>query len=175
MLAALTADAVGARIHLASERRIRPDEIARVLREELGVKVSPRGPDADADADPAAGKEACSKRLGEQKLAKALERLFQLPCVGVYSEWGQPVHGVGNDVRILGLPRRRPDDLRRVPDAVPAQPLRARASAPRARHTDRPPRAPLLGPRIEEIQFGTGRPAAALPHAEFVRANGGAP
>jgi hypothetical protein len=30
---------------------------------------------------------------------------------GSYGEWGQPVHEIGNDVRILGLPLRRPDTL----------------------------------------------------------------
>src|SRR5262249_9784567 len=41
------------------------------------------------------------------KLASALEKLGTI--FGVYGEWGQPIHDVGNDVRILGLPIRRPD------------------------------------------------------------------
>ena len=31
-----------------------------------------------------------------------------LAIFGGYAEWGQPVHSVGNDVRLLGLPIRRP-------------------------------------------------------------------
>ncbi|PYQ54136.1 MAG: hypothetical protein DMF78_07150 [Acidobacteria bacterium] len=45
--------------------------------------------------------------LKEPKLAGALEKLGAI--FGAYNEWGQPVHGVGNDVRILGLSIRRPD------------------------------------------------------------------
>jgi hypothetical protein len=45
--------------------------------------------------------------LGEPRLASGLEKLGTL--FGGYSEWGQPVHSVGNDVRILGLAIRRPD------------------------------------------------------------------
>jgi hypothetical protein len=44
--------------------------------------------------------------LGEPKLAHVLERLGTI--FGVYGEWGQPIHDVGNDVRLLGLPIRRP-------------------------------------------------------------------
>jgi hypothetical protein len=40
-------------------------------------------------------------------LAHVLDRLSTI--FGGYSEWGQPVHEVGNDVRILGLPEKRPD------------------------------------------------------------------
>ena len=47
--------------------------------------------------------------LGEPKLANVLEKLGTI--FGVYGEWGQPIHDVGNDVRLLGLPIRRPDTL----------------------------------------------------------------
>ena len=50
---------------------------------------------------------AALDRLGEPRLASALEKLGTI--FGGYGEWGQPVHGVGNDVRILGLPIRRPN------------------------------------------------------------------
>jgi hypothetical protein len=46
-------------------------------------------------------------QLGEDKLAHALEKLGAI--FGGYAEWGQPIHSVGNDVRLLGLPIRRPD------------------------------------------------------------------
>jgi hypothetical protein len=46
------------------------------------------------------------RQLGETRLAEVLEKLGSI--FGVYGEWGQPIHDVGNDVRILGLPIRRP-------------------------------------------------------------------
>jgi len=45
--------------------------------------------------------------LNENRLADGLERLGTI--FGGYSEWGQLVHRVGNDVRVLGLPLRRPN------------------------------------------------------------------
>ena len=45
--------------------------------------------------------------LDQPKLGSALEKLGTI--FGVYGEWGQPIHDVGNDVRILGLSIRRPD------------------------------------------------------------------
>jgi hypothetical protein len=45
--------------------------------------------------------------INEKRLADGLERLGTI--FGGYSEWGQLVHRVGNDVRILGLPLRRPN------------------------------------------------------------------
>jgi hypothetical protein len=44
--------------------------------------------------------------MGQPRLAGALEKLGTI--FGGYGEWGQPIHDVGNDVRILGLPIRRP-------------------------------------------------------------------
>jgi hypothetical protein len=45
--------------------------------------------------------------MKEPKLANALEKLGTI--FGGYGEWGQPIHSVGNDVRVLGLPLRRPN------------------------------------------------------------------
>jgi nucleoside-diphosphate-sugar epimerase len=47
------------------------------------------------------------KKVNEPKLANALEKLGTI--FGGYGEWGQPIHSVGNDVRVLGLPLRRPN------------------------------------------------------------------
>jgi hypothetical protein len=44
--------------------------------------------------------------MGQERLASALEKLGTI--FGGYSEWGQPVHEVGNDVRVLGLSEKRP-------------------------------------------------------------------
>jgi nucleoside-diphosphate-sugar epimerase len=158
-------EAVGSRIHLASDRRIRSDQIAGVLREELGVKVRRADPTLARNLTLPLVKRLLSA-LGEHKLANALERLSSV--LGAYSEWGQPVHGVGNDVRILGLPGRRPDGVKvfrmlcrhnryvlrfgavKEPGAV-ARRERAWREA------------------IDEIEFRAGRPAAAQPHAQFVQ------
>ena len=50
---------------------------------------------------------ALLRRANEPKLASALEKLGTI--FGGYGEWGQPIHSVGNDVRVLGLPLRRPN------------------------------------------------------------------
>jgi hypothetical protein len=52
---------------------------------------------------------AALERANEPKMANALEKLGTI--FGAYNEWGQPVHEVGNDVRVLGLPIHRPDTL----------------------------------------------------------------
>jgi hypothetical protein len=43
----------------------------------------------------------------QEKLGRALNKLGTI--FGGYSEWGQPVHEVGNDATILGLNEDRPD------------------------------------------------------------------
>ena len=48
-------------------------------------------------------------QLKEPRLANALSKLGTI--FGGYNEWGQPVHEIGNDVRVLGLPVRRPNTL----------------------------------------------------------------
>jgi nucleoside-diphosphate-sugar epimerase len=106
ILAALQApEAIGVRIHLATDNRIRTLDMMRVTREELGVNVRLSDPTFYRNLTLPVVK-AVLTRLGEPKLASALEKLGTI--FGGYSEWGQPVHAVGNDVRILGLPIRRP-------------------------------------------------------------------
>jgi nucleoside-diphosphate-sugar epimerase len=107
ILAALgTPGAIGARIHLATDNRIRSLDMMRITREELGVNVRLSDPTFYRNLTLPVVK-AVLTRLGEPKLAAALEKLGTI--FGGYSEWGQPVHSVGNDVRILGLPIRRPN------------------------------------------------------------------
>ena len=78
----------------------------RITREELGVNVRLADPTLYRNLTLPLVK-AVLARLNEPKLANALEKLGTI--FGGYGEWGQPVHDVGNDVRILGLPIRRPD------------------------------------------------------------------
>jgi nucleoside-diphosphate-sugar epimerase len=107
ILAALTApEAIGARIHLATDNRIRSEEIVRITEEELGVKVRMTDPTLARNITLPLAR-ALLVALGDRKLAGMLEKLSTI--FGVYGEWGQPIHDVGNDVRLLGLPIRRPD------------------------------------------------------------------
>jgi nucleoside-diphosphate-sugar epimerase len=109
ILASLTTPgAIGERIHLATDNRIRADEIARITREELGINVRLADPTLFRTMTLPVVKMALEKG-GEPKLASALEKLGTI--FGGYGEWGQPLHEVGNDVRILGLPIRRPSTL----------------------------------------------------------------
>jgi nucleoside-diphosphate-sugar epimerase len=107
ILAALTApEAIGNRIHLATDNRIRSEDMLRINREELGVRVRLADPTVYRNLTLPLMKSTLTW-LGEARLANGLEKLGTI--FGGYSEWGQPVHSVGNDVRILGLPIRRPD------------------------------------------------------------------
>lgn len=107
ILASLTRpEAIGARVHLATDHRIRTEDIIRIEKEELGVEVRL--------ADPTLFRNVTLplvttilRKAKEPKLANALEKLGTI--FGGYGEWGQPIHSVGNDVRVLGLPLRRPN------------------------------------------------------------------
>ena len=101
-----TPEAIGSRIHLATDNRIRSEELARITREELEVNVRMVDPTLTRNLTLPLVK-GLLLTLGEARLAEVLERLGAI--FGVYGEWGQPIHDVGNDVRILGLPIRRPD------------------------------------------------------------------
>jgi nucleoside-diphosphate-sugar epimerase len=166
ILAALDSpEAIGARIHLATDNRIRSEEILTVTREELGVNVRLADPTLTRNVTLPLVKAALNQ-LGETKLANVLEKLGAI--FGVYGEWGQPIHDVGNDVRILGLPIRRPDTVQafrmlcrhnkhvqefgkvRDPDEI-ARRERAWEEA------------------LEAIEFETGRQVASLRPAEFRR------
>jgi nucleoside-diphosphate-sugar epimerase len=107
ILAALVApEAIGNRIHLATDNRIRSDDMIRICREELGVNVRLVDPTVHRNLTlPVVT--AVLEKLNEPKLASALGKLGTI--FGGYSEWGQPIHDVGNDVRILGLSLRRPN------------------------------------------------------------------
>ena len=107
IMASLTVpEAIGTRIHLATDNRIRSDDVVRTVREELGVNVRLSDPTIYRNVTLPIVKSVLT-RLGEDKLANALEKLGAI--FGGYAEWGQPIHSVGNDVRLLGLPIRRPD------------------------------------------------------------------
>lgn len=106
IIAALSSsEAVGERIHLATDNRITTEQIRDIVLEELGVKVTLSEPTFHRNVRlPLLTK--LLRGLHQEKLAHALEKLGAI--FGGYSEWGQPVHEVGNDVKVLGLPAQRP-------------------------------------------------------------------
>jgi nucleoside-diphosphate-sugar epimerase len=107
ILAALTApEAIGNRIHLATDNRIRSEEVVAITRDELEINVRLVDPTLTRNVTLPLVK-AVLLAMNEPKLANVLAKLGAI--FGVYGEWGQPIHDVGNDVRILGLPIRRPD------------------------------------------------------------------
>jgi nucleoside-diphosphate-sugar epimerase len=166
VLAALDApEAIGARIHLAADHRICSRQMIQVMREELELDVRMADPTLTRLATlPLAT--ALLGALGEPKLARAFERLGAI--FGSYSEWGQPVHGVGEDVAILSLPARRPD---------PVEGFRMLCRHSRFVQEFGGVRDPEEIARrervweglIDEIEFRTGRRVASLPAPEFRR------
>lgn len=100
--------ATGERIHLATDNRLTSQQIRDTVQDELGVEVRLAEPTLHRNVT----LPVLSKVLGrfkQERLANALEKLGTI--FGGYSEWGQPVHEVGNDVRVLGLPLPRPNTL----------------------------------------------------------------
>jgi nucleoside-diphosphate-sugar epimerase len=98
--------AIGERIHLANDNRVTSAQIRDIVGQELDVAVKLAEPTLHRTVTLPLLKKLL-KRLQQQRLAHVLDRLSTI--FGGYSEWGQPVHEVGNDVRILGLPEKRPD------------------------------------------------------------------
>lgn len=97
--------AVGERVHLATDNRLRSQQIRDIVFDELGVEIRLADPTTHRTITlPVLSKILGS--LGQERLAGALEKLGTI--FGGYSEWGQPVHEVGNDVRVLGLSEKRP-------------------------------------------------------------------
>jgi hypothetical protein len=98
--------AIGERIHLATDNRITSKDIRDIVQEELGVNVKLAEPTLHRNITlPVMSKLLIGFK--QPKLARALEKLGTI--FAGYSEWGQPVHEVGNDVRVLGLSAQRPN------------------------------------------------------------------
>ncbi len=106
IIAALTVpDSIGERVHLATDNRIRAEDIARIAKDEIGIDVRLADPTLFRNVTLPIVKAALEK-MNEPKLANAIEKLGTI--FAGYGEWGQPIHDVGNDVRVLGLSIRRP-------------------------------------------------------------------
>jgi nucleoside-diphosphate-sugar epimerase len=107
MIAALKRpEAIGERVHLATDNRITSKQMLAIVNEELGAKVRLAEPTLHRTIT----MPAMSRVLRSVKQDKIANILGKLSTVfGGYSEWGQPVHEVGNDVHLLGLPLPRPN------------------------------------------------------------------
>jgi nucleoside-diphosphate-sugar epimerase len=166
ILAALTTPAaIGARIHLATDNRIKSEDILRLTREELGVNVRLADPTLARNVTLPIVKAALT-RFGEHRLAGALERLGAI--FSVYGEWGQPIHDVGNDVRLLGLPIRRPDTQQAF--RMLCRHNKYVQNFGRLKDADEVARRERLWRDvIEAMEFETGRQVGSLSAAEFRR------
>jgi nucleoside-diphosphate-sugar epimerase len=166
ILSALTVpEAIGNRIHLATDNRIRSEDMVRITREELGASVRLSDPTFYRNVTLPLVKNTLTW-LKEPKLASALEKLGAI--FGAYNEWGQPVHGVGNDVRILGLPIRRPDTEHAF--RMLCRHNRYVQEFGRLRDPDETARREQAWEKaVDAIELRTGHQIGALPAASFRR------
>jgi nucleoside-diphosphate-sugar epimerase len=164
ILASLSApEAIGARIHLATDNRIKSEDVVRITQEELGVNVRMADPTLTRNVTLPLVK-ALLLALGEPKLANVLERLGTI--FGVYGEWGQPIHDVGNDVRLLGLPIRRPETASSF--RMLCRHNMFVQEFGQVRDLDEVARRERLWENaIDEIEYETGRQVASMPAREF--------
>ncbi len=166
ILAALTVpESIGERIHLATDNRIRSEDIARITREEIGIDVHLADPTLFRNVTLPVVK-AVLERSGEPKLANALDKLGTI--FGGYGEWGQPIHDVGNDVRILGLPLRRPNTENAF--RMLCRHNKYVQEFGKVRDLDEIARREHLWEKtLKAIELSTGRQVASIPPEEFRR------
>jgi nucleoside-diphosphate-sugar epimerase len=98
--------AVGERVHLATDNRLTSEQMIRAVEEELGIRVKLAEPTLHRTVT-LPSMTRLLKRMKQEKISRALNTLGTI--FGGYSEWGQPIHEVGNDVRLLGLSETRPN------------------------------------------------------------------
>jgi len=98
--------AIGARVHLATDNFITSKDMRDICAEEIGVNVRLAEPTLHRNLTLPLVTGLLSL-CNQGKLANALQKLGTI--FGGYSEWGQPVHQVGNDVDLLGLSPERPN------------------------------------------------------------------
>ncbi len=158
-------EAIGERIHLATDNRIRSDEIARIVQEELDVSIRMSDPTLFRNVTLPLAKAVLIK-FNEPKLANVIEKLGTV--FGGYSEWGQPIHEVGNDVRILGLPIRRPDT--RAAFRMLCRHNKYVQEFGKLRDQEEIARRELAwGQALDRIEFKTGRQVASIEPDDFRR------
>ncbi len=99
-------EAVGERIHLATDNRISGQSMEDILRDELRMDVKLTEPVMHRAVQLPMFTRFL-ETIKQKNLARALQKLGTI--FGGYSEWGQPVHAVGHDHTVLGLPEERPN------------------------------------------------------------------
>jgi len=156
-------DAVGERIHLATDTRVNSTQIQQILKEELQVEVRLSDPTLHRNL---ALPLVCGmlKTFKQEKMGRALQKLGSI--FAGYSEWGQPVHEVGRDVSILGLPTERPvaaDALRMLCRHNQwVQEFGKIRDADEIAHREK-----IWAKLIGRIERDTGRMAASIPPHQF--------
>jgi len=164
IVAALTVpESIGERIHLATDNRIRSEDIVQITREEIGINVTLADPTLFRNLTLPIVKTALEK-MNQPKLANALDKLGTI--FGGYGEWGQPIHSVGNDTRLLGLPIIRPN----TKDAfrMLCRHNKYVQDFGKVRDADEIARRELVWKEvIDAIEFETGRQAVSIDAAEF--------
>lgn len=156
-------EAVGERVHLATDRRLTSEEIRRIVLEEIEVEVRLQEPTLHRNIGlPLMGR--LLRATGQERVADGLEKLGHI--FGGYSEWGQPIHEVGNDHRLLGLPVERPDTQQAF--RMLCRHNRWVQHFGRVRDLDEIARREKLWlEMIDAIENDTGRPIGALSPEEF--------
>ncbi len=157
--------AVGRRVHLATDKRMTSASMVQIVEEELGVKVKLAEPTLHRNVTlPALTR--LLKGLRQDKVARGLEKLATI--FGGYSEWGQPVHEVGNDVELLGLSPDRPDTEQAF--RMLCRHNRYVQRFGQVRDPDEISRRERIWRGfVQRLEERTERPAGALPAAEFRR------
>lgn len=166
ILAALTAPgSIGERVHLATDNRIRAEDIVRICKEEIGIDIRLADPTLFRNVTLPVVK-AALERMNQPKLANALSKLGTI--FGGYGEWGQPVHDVGNDVRVLGLALRRPST--EFAFRMLCRHNRFVQEFGQIRDEDEIARREAIWEKvIDRIELRTGRQIASIPADEFRR------
>jgi nucleoside-diphosphate-sugar epimerase len=164
IMAALTVPAaVGTRIHLATDDRIRSATMAQITKEEIGVDVHLSDPTLFRTVTLPVRARAL-RSLNEPKLANAVGKLGAI--FSAYGEWGQPIHNVGNDVRILGLPIHRPNTEHAY--RMLCRHNRYVQEFGKVRDPDEIARRETVWEQmIERIEYQTGREVASIPAPAF--------
>jgi nucleoside-diphosphate-sugar epimerase len=142
ILAALySPEAIGNRIHLATDNRIRSEEMVRITREELGVHVRLADPTLTRTLTLPLAK-ALLHAMNEPTLASVMERLGS---IFVLQRVGPAGSRRGQRRADPAPPRPPPRHGRGLPHALPAQQVRARVRQGAERRGDRTPGADLGG------------------------------
>jgi nucleoside-diphosphate-sugar epimerase len=101
--------AIGQRVHLATDNFITSRMMRDICAEEIGVTVRLAEPTMHRNLT----LPLVTKLLNFCNQSKLSNALYKLGTIfGGYSEWGQPIHQVGNDATLLGLAGERPNTER---------------------------------------------------------------